>query len=213
MHYINGLEFTSQKKLKQYVRDIVDNKIGKSNSIKNDAPQYFQLFLDLFKRHTEYPDKFNGLIDIKIQYNPKYINQLEVIIIKDNGDEDDVSVFNNCISGKSKDNLTIAMRNSIIPQILKFKNNNSLICQKCRSNRDPEVDHYQPQFIDLKKDFIKICTEPIPTEFDQNKSHSKIFNTNDATFEKLWVRYHKKNAQLRILCKKCNSSRPKSKNK
>ena len=69
---------------------------------------------NLFKRHSDYPEKFNGLTDIKIRSNPVYKRQLETIMVKNNGDEDDFSVLNICITGKPKDNLTIAMRNSII---------------------------------------------------------------------------------------------------
>lgn len=203
-------DFTTQKQLKDHVRNTI-NKIGECNSIKKNYPEEMELFIYLFERHSDYPEKFNGLTDIKIRYNPIYKKQLEAIIVKKNGEEDDVSIFNNCITGKPKDNLTIAMRNSISPQILQFKNTNLQICIKCKNATDIQVDHHKPQFIDLKIDFIEnIWKKKLPTNFKQNESHSKIFVEDDGEFEREWFNYHKKNATLRILCKKCNLSRKKS---
>ncbi len=198
----------NQKTLKKYVRETIDT-IGLCPSIKKLHPDKWELFIYLFERHSDYPNKFCGLIDIKIRNNPVF-NNLEVIIVKNNGDEDDVSLFNNCITGKPKDNLTIAMRNSIVPQILEFKNNSSLICVLCGSIEKIHIDHHEPQFIDLKKDFVNEWKGPIPNIFDQNNSHSKIFTSINNEFEKKWIEYHKKNATLRVLCNKCNCSREKS---
>ena len=201
----------NQKELKKYVKEVVD-RIGVCESILDYHPSNYEFFISLFERHSDYPDKFVGMIDIKIQYNPVYKKQLEVIIIKQNGQQDDVSVFKNCITGKPKDNLTIAMRNSIIPQIIKYKKDNLPICVKCGNTENIEVDHHTPQFVDLKDGYIKSVDEKIiPLEFKQNDSHSKIFENKDNKFEKDWCIYHEKNAKLRILCKKCNSTRSKSK--
>ena len=109
------------------------------SSIKEFYPEEWNEFIYLFKRHYNYPEKFNGLTDIKIRYNPLYKRQLEIIIVKNNGDEDDVSVLNNCITGKPKDNLTIAMRNSIYPQIEEFKHNSSMECLLCCNNKNIHV--------------------------------------------------------------------------
>ena len=199
----------TQKQLKQCVREKID-KIGICSSIKQFYPEEWDGFMYLFKRHSDYPEKFNGLMDIKIRYNPVYKTQLETIIVKNNGDEDDVSVLNNCITGKPKDNLTIAMRNSIYPQIEEFKNNSIMECVLCYNTKNIHIDHYKPQFIDLKTDFLSIWEGPLPNIFEANDSHSKIFNKIDNEFEKSWIDFHRTNAILRVLCKKCNLSREKS---
>ena len=142
-------ECKTQKQLKQCVREKID-KIGICSSIKQFYPEEWDGFMYLFKRHSDYPEKFNGLTDIKIRYNPVYKTQLETIIVKNNGDEDNVSVLNNCITGKPKDNLTIAMRNYIYPQIEEFKNNSIMECVLCYNTKNIHIDHYEPQFIDLK---------------------------------------------------------------
>ena len=202
-------DFKTQKQLKQCVREKID-KIGVCHSIKQYYPEEWEEFMYLFKRHSDYPEKFNGLSDIKIRYNPVYNTQLEVIIVKNNGVEDDVSILNNCITGKPKDNLTIAMRNSIYPQIKEFKNNSIMECVLCRDTKNIQIDHYEPQFIDLKTDFLNNWKGLLPNIFEQNESHSKIFINIDNEFEQSWIEFHRTNSILRVLCKKCNLSREKS---
>jgi hypothetical protein len=198
----------TQKQLKKCVREKID-EIGVCHSIKEYYPEEWNEFMYLFERHSDYPEKFNGLKDIKIRYNPVWKTQLEVIIIKNNGEEDDVSVLNNCISGKPKDNLAIAMRNSVYPQIKNFKDNSILKCVLCSDTKCIHIDHHDPQFIDLKTEFLSIWERPIPSTFEQNDSHSKIFANTDNKFEKSWIEFHRTNAILRVLCKKCNLSRKK----
>ena len=198
----------TQKQLKCEVRKTID-EIGVCNSIKKYHPEKWDFFRALFERHSSYPEKFNGLTDIKINYNPVFKNQLETLIVKQNGEEDDVSVLKNCITGKPKDNLTIAMRNAILPQIFKFRNTNVKVCKLCKSTKNIQVDHHEPQFTDIKTNFIEnIWKEKLPNKFKPNDSHSKVFIKDDSNFNKEWFDYHEQNALLRILCKKCNSTRP-----
>ena len=68
------------------------------SSIKQFYPEEWMDLCNLFKRHSDYPEKFNGLTDIKIRYNPVYKRQLETIMVKNNGDEADFSVLNICIT-------------------------------------------------------------------------------------------------------------------
>ena len=209
------LDDLTQKQLSQYVRKILD-KIGLCNSIINSYPELWEVFMYLFKRHSNYPEKFNRLTDIKIRYNPVHKTQLETIIVKNNGDEDDVSIMNRCITRKPKDNLTIAMRNSIKPQteefkIKEFKNNSIMKCVLCHDTKEIETDHYKPQFKDLKTNFLNIWKNLLPNIFESGKNNSKIFKKKDNEFEKNWIEFHRENAILRLLCKKCNSSRKKSK--
>ena len=124
---------------------------------------------------------------------------MEAIIVKNNGDGDHVSVLDNCITGKLKDNLTIAMRNTIYPQTEEFKNNSIMECVICFNTKNIPTDHYEPQFIDLKTEFLSIWNGPLPNIFEANDSHSKIFNNIDNEFEKSWIEFHRTNG---ILCKK-----------
>ncbi len=198
----------NKTQLKVFVRQEIDN-IGVCPSIKlNRSTEIYDMFLWLFERHSDYPNKFYGMTDIFIKHNEQYINQLEVHIKKEDGSTDDVSVMKNCITGIPKDNLYIAMRNSIIPQIIKFKYENEPVCSICKNTEKLEVDHTELDFIELYANFKKTQSY-IPTSFDNNLLHSKIFKKEDIEFENKWNLYHQTNAKLQILCKLCNTSKPK----
>ena len=209
-------QFKTQSSLKKYFREIID-RIGVCEKIKTEHPEEFLDFCQVFRRHSEYPDKFFGLVDIKINYNHVFKNQLVVYIIKNNGDVDDiddVSVLNNCITGKPKDNLKIAMRVSIQPQIDEYKNNNLIRqCELCDMNDRIEIDHHSEKmpFAKLYVDFMEINKFPIPTLFNDTKSHMKCFKELDYKFQESWIQYHKEKAILRMLCRSCNGSQKKYK--
>jgi hypothetical protein len=205
------VQFKTQISLKKYFREVI-NKIGICNSLKINHPEYFLDFCEVFKRHSEYPTKFIGFVDIKIDYNPEFTNQFVVYIIKNNGEIDNVSVLNNCITGKPKDNLKIAMRVSIQPQIDEFKNNNCIrVCELCGEHDRIEIDHHSEKspFAKIYNDFMNINTIEIPNTFDETKSCMKCFIEKDNIFKENWAKYHKENAILRMLCSICNNSQPK----
>jgi len=202
-------EYKTQSSLKKHVREMV-YQIGICDSVKEKYPQEFLDFCELFKRHPDYPDKFIGFVDIKINKSTVF-NDLVVYIIK-NGEIDDVSVMNKCITGKPKDNLKIAMRVSIQPQIDDYKKNIYIKkCELCGEIDKIEIDHHSEiaPFAKLYSDFMALNTLPIPTSFNNTKSHMKCFKELDYTFEETWIQYHKEHAILRMLCRRCNSSRPK----
>jgi len=206
-------QFKSQKTLKHHFREII-NKIGVCDSVKTKYPSEYLDLCEVFKRHSDYPEKFIGFVDIKIDYNPIFINQLEVSIIKNDMTIDDVSVLNNCITGKPKDNLKIAMRVCIQAQIDEYKNKNPIkVCELCGEHDRIEIDHHSEKspFAKLYIDFMDNNKIPIPTSFNDTKSHMKCFKELDCDFENNWTKYHKENAILRMLCKTCNNSQPKYK--
>ena len=203
-------QFNTQESLKKHFREII-NRIGVCDSVRSTHSSEFLDFCEVFKRHSDYPNKFIGFIDIKIDYNPEFKNQLVVYIKKDNGTIDNVSVLNNCITGKPRDNLKVAMRVSIQPQIDDYKNNNYIkVCELCQGHNRIEIDHHSDKapFAKLYSCFMEINKLPIPTEFDDTKSHMKCFKKTDYNFEEQWIQYHKENAILRMLCRRCNSSQP-----
>lgn len=201
----------TQTQIKKYTQKQIQ-KIGICNDIKTEHYDFYDFCTNfLFPRHYNYPLKFIDLHNIGIRKN-KVFKNFEVYIIKNDGTIEDVSVLKHCITGKNNDKLTQALRNSIYPQILDFKNScKSLACVICGSYTDPHIDHCKPQFIELKNYFISNIKEKIPTEFDNNTFNGKIFRKEDELFEKKWNEYHAKNATLRVLCKKCNLSRKKAK--
>ena len=199
-------QFKTQPSLRKHFREIID-RIGICDSLKLKYPLEFLDFCELFKRHSDYPGKFIGFVDIKINYNPVYKNQLVVYIIN-------VSVMGNCITGRSKDNLKIAMRVSIQPQIDDYRNNTYIkVCELCGEHDRIEIDHHSDKmpFAKLCVDFMDTNTLPIPISFDDTKSHMKCFKKLDFNFEEKWIQFHKDFAILRMLCRTCNGSQPKCK--
>lgn len=205
--------YKTQKELKTYTRKVVDD-IKECESIKNSHPEQYDFFMWLFERHPDYPEKFNKIVDIQIRYNPSFSTQLECVIINSDGSKQSVSVLKTCITGKKKDPLDCAMRSAIRPQISEFKKsrkkNNTLICDICGIDNTIHIDHKEPQFTDLKQDFLVNCKEKIPSNFKQDKGNIKVFIDDDKKFKENWVIHHKKYARLRPLCKKHNLSRKKS---
>ena len=207
-------QYKSQKSLKEYFRQVI-NEIDVCDSVKTNHLDKYLDFCEVFKRHPKYPDKFFNLVDVKIDHNPIYKNQLVVYIIKDNGEIDDVSVLNTCITGKNKNNLLVAMRVAIQPQIDEYRLKNKIkVCEKCGSTDRIEIDHHNEKipFCKLEKDFININKIKIPTDFENTEGHLKCFKDEDTMFKEEWIKYHKENAILRMLCRKCNEYRPFIKN-
>ena len=198
--------YKTQKSLKEYIKNII-NEIGICSSIKNNYSQYYNIFIELFNRHPN-PEKMINMCDIQIKSNPLY-KHLELHIVYNNGKTDDIS-YNVCINTKYKNYIKMAMRVSIIPQILEYKNNSIRKCVNCNSNQDLEVDHII-WFEKIYDDFMKNNKIKIPTKFNNTDGHLKCFMSDDIMFEKSWNLYHNANAQLRVLCSNCNKKRDKYK--
>jgi hypothetical protein len=196
----------TQKQLHAYAKEQL-NEIGECHSIKTSHPSKWDMFLFYFKRHPNYPEKFEGLTDIRIGRNADPPHYLEVNLIKENGDTESCSLLRACISGKKKNKIAEAMRQAIYPQILTFKKQNIQRCVECDSWDNPQVDHHEPQFAELKANFLKDHTPP--TAFGETKAYKTIFLPKDRDFENKWSEYHETHATLRILCRKCNLARPK----
>jgi hypothetical protein len=204
----------TKEQLKQCVFKKI-HEIGICTSIKQFYPEEWDGFVYLFKRHPNYPEKFDGMVDIKIRSNPNYKN-LETIIVKNNGEEDAVSLYK-CISRKAdsiNDKLYKAMRNSIDPQTKEFKKNSIMKCALCHTTTaNMHTDHHEPQFLDLVTTFLENWKDESPITFNQHESNSKIFTKTDKEFEQQWIEFHRKNAILRVLCKECNLKRKKPQRK
>ena len=161
-------------------------------------------FLELFKCHPEYPKKIENIIDLIIVRNKLNYNYLELNIKRINGDIEDISYIACCRNQRDKQQyLKQAMRFAISEQIQKYRDNNELICEICKSSDKIEIDHFNIKFRDLFSNFIQ-DRKDIPTTFDDNFYNAPMFQEKDISFKQEWHDYHLKNALLRCLCKKCN---------
>ena len=198
--------FKNKKEVEQYTKDTIQ-RISVCNDIKEKHPESFEFFVKyLFPKHPSFPKKFKYMSNIGIRRNPVF-NQLELVIIRNNNTTDNVS-WRKCL-GKKVNPLNAAMRNAVSSQILDFKySQDDLTCRLCGKYDSPHVDHKDPKFRDLTKNFLTSLNGviPIPKQFRDNKFNGKIFKESDSAFEKLWQEYHQEHSKLQILCWKCNIS-------
>lgn len=216
-----GKKYKTQGEFQNYVKKIIYEDIGKCDDVKNTYPLEYNILVKILERHPNFTSKSENMCNIKIVCDELNINALKTIIVKEDGDEIDIS-WRCAISGKSKTpkyELISAMRSSIEEQIFQFKieNKTKMFCVLCNSCKDLQIDHNDEvgsAFDELVFNFIKENNK-IPTKFgDTNdNTHRRCFLEIDKEFENKWCNYHRQNSKLRVLCKNCNISRPKTKNK
>tara|TARA_Y100000590_G_C15531696_1_gene943434 strand:- start:140 stop:820 length:681 start_codon:yes stop_codon:yes gene_type:complete len=207
--------YKSKKDFKEYANELIYKKIGICENIKSNI--YYDELLDLLKRHPNYKTKTEYMINLAIRRGQLNKSSLAVWIIQsDNKPDEDISWAKNCINSKNnskQSELNSALRSSIQQQIMSFKNNTLHKCVNCNINAD-HVDHIN-HFELLTDMFLKKYNKNlIPSDFDNmtDSSGRRCFKPKDSIFEKEWQKFHKDNAKLRILCQKCNLTRPKFKN-
>lgn len=210
-------KFKTKKALEEYTRGIV-NSIGECDKVSDEHMEFFEW---LFKRHHDYENK-KGYDYIYITPNIVKPGSFNIMCSYSDKDDDAIS-WNQCVKNKpntpenkkksDKERLVTAMRNSINYQILDFKTKNpNKVCEFCKSTKDMNVDHSEPQFLDIKNEFLVTKSE-VPTEFDGDEHYRSCFKFKDAEFGQEWNKFHKEKANLRWLCGDCNRRRKKSKKK
>jgi hypothetical protein len=200
--------FSSKKELENYIRGIIKT-IGLCESVKAHNIEYYNFFIDLFRRHPNYPEKIYGIIDIIITENKVNSTYLELNMLKEHNIVEDIS-WRKCISGAERDNFKSALRIAIQDQIDCFRNNNSKKCELCNIEEDIEyhVDHIN-HFEEIVYEFLQNTKFSKPTIFRSIYDNRKAFMEIDKEYENMWKIFHKSKAQLRILCRSCNLKRPK----
>lgn len=188
--------------------------------LKDAYPEKYKQVCSMIKRHPKYnTERFRNIINIQVRLN--LTNHLEFCVVK----TDDIRSFSlkNCCNKTiftpeqlEKDKLNNAMRTTIYPQILNFKNNEpSPMCEECKNLflfHDLQVDHKKPvTFKNLKNAFLKhewkgsIPTKFIKTgELNNDNSQFDAFLEEDKDFENAWYKFHEDNKVLRLLCVPCH---------
>jgi len=198
---INNIFFKNKSQLTNYTRNLI-NKLGIGNITKDS--EYFYFFDELIKRHNEYELKKGlGIESFIIKQNIMNKKAFELNIVRIDNSIVDISYIH-CCNLRNNNELMRAMRYSVRKQILKFRNKSNLICNICDSNNcEFHIDHVKP-FCILSKEFLQNKSN-IPNNFiDCKKTNNPKFKEEDYQFKKEWNRFHKKNADLQVLCSKCN---------
>lgn len=204
-------EFSTTDELRDFVVRLIHDT-GVCKSLRNEKPEIYHFFRDLFQRHPEGARKGVALIqDISIRKFPKargpnlLVNDHQFWIIKSDGTEDSIS-WSSCVKGAANPvgkKLNWAFRQAIEDQIKEFRiAHRADPCEFCGTRQELTVDHIT-KFRQLKDDFLALHPTH-PTEFGKNELAQEIFRPEDAEYCQLWKEYHKTNATLRILCKPCN---------
>lgn len=202
--------FTSKSELKAYEKATMA-QLPITNSLKTTTtPEIFQFYRDLVDRHPDASRKLaGGVIDFKIAPSVRNVRAKELQVVHNDGTCSSIS-RDTCIKQISDSNYTrlrASQRTAINTQISEFRSGRTC-CEHCKQSALGvlgEVDHIK-SFDELAREF---CTNriDIPTNFGKNAgTNQHCFLEADSIFSEEWQAYHKKNAELRLLCISCHKS-------
>jgi hypothetical protein len=215
---------SSIEKKKKYIRNILNKikeEIGTEITIKTHNSIYFDFLNDLMDKHSGKEEKLKGrkIKDFKIKDHTKQIGAIELHIIYENDETDPVSWVQCCGGKKSstKENFIAALRVCIEPQIKEFRKNLKVFtCWSCGCDltfTGYEVDHVNPQFAILVKEFVNKNNIIMPTHYDKEPILNRCtFKEEDKDLSSLFYEYHK-SAELKQSCFDCNRTRSKYRSK
>lgn len=202
-HYLplSGLFFSSQDKLKKYVKTECELY---TDELIDDKHVLHNLLVDMFNRH---PDKdVNEDKDIHFKLitssnrSPSFVGEEPLTRTEsfrayyktcDMKRWRSFSLLKRCVSGRNETTYTVErvmFRKLIQEQINEYRKRVPYCCCKCNYNNLLDVDHIVP-FCCLITDFIK--------------EHGKCDFENPEYSEK-WMKFHKQKAELQLLCQSCH---------
>ncbi len=206
-------EFGSKTALSKYIIK-TKNDIGLCSSLKNNHYEFYLFMIELFYRHPNSDIKMENMIDISIEKN--VYKHLAFYIQKSDGTNMDIGI-KTCVDGKGMTNLAkfkASCRTCIEPQIENFriKKLNMNICRLCNKKIiKAHIDHKEPSFQNIFKNFIDDNSFEIPSIYDDEILTEKCkFRTEEKVIEQAFQIYHKEIAVLEKICAKCNLSKGKN---
>ena len=211
MIHICKLGFSSQEKLRSYIKELLI-RIGENSSVK--ATEYYQFLYEFCSRHPD-KNKMIGVIDIRIVSEYDHYRLYLVKAEGVNPTVEDISI-KKCISGRDNtpnENFNLALRLSVLPQIIAFKQTADLSrCVLCKiafseAGKVIHIDHFKPQFHTIVSQFKEKFNPILPVEYLKGQNGYLGFVGDDKLTEKEFVLYHATVATFRVLCKDCNCSR------
>jgi hypothetical protein len=165
---------------------------------------------DLIKKHPNY-DKWNVQEDVEFKIDIGEYGEKKYLM--KNGNEWQSFSYIKCIKSGSKENniksnVMRAARNAINDQIMEYRENNKendlykcSTCCKYFKNIDVDHDFKELTFKTMFNNFMSIKKK-------EYQSFKLIKNTNGSFFNSIdcneWCNYHKNQAILRLLCRKCH---------
>jgi len=189
---------------------------------ENEAllPDDFSFMFDVLKNHPDFKQKMgSGIACMRVRQNPVYTNTRGFWIERTDGSGTDFSYLECLKATPHAKRFINACRAAIEPDIQLFKaeffNSHRFETPRCPYTGEPlkfvgsHVDHKAPRtFQWLTEAFINLHSIPV----DDIKINGKaVDNTYQDTFddqglERLWVEFHKRNAELQVVSAKANLS-------
>lgn len=206
---VNQIEFKSKLALETYVRELLFSvRKDLYGTFEIDDKDKFEFMLELFRRHPDYAEKAgNGIEKIFVMGNELNRNAPHVIILRKDNTSIDIS-WKICVAGIGRNIKSIQleiMRESIVKQIMEFRNTTVNICNLCKVNADKyDIDHYEVEFKELASKFMNENT--LPSKFKE-QAFGHAFHDDDLELEQKWQQYHLHNAKLQKLCKSCHKKK------
>ncbi len=201
------LSFPSKKEAKIHIKNIIMSY--KNGCIISDRTHH-ETLLSLQCLHHERPrDKS----EIKCFVSQRALNGgPQLLVVLHSGITDCIS-WNTCITGHKntpEQNMIAAMRTAIVPDTMAAKQGLENKCAGCGDINNLEIDHKNPIFIHIVKEFLEIYTEygVAPEFYDEiPRTHQIVFQEKDAGLKNAWVSHHRSRATYQILCRPCNSKK------
>jgi len=202
-----------------YFKNLRD-RIGPCESVKTKYPVKYNKFINLFREHPRTSEKMSGMIDLKIEHDPRWNRKnlsgrgYQLSIVKSDGSTETIGLPK-CIRGppSTEAQFKKAMRHSVDDDILNYKFSefsakgtwgNCPGCGKGFTETTTQIDHIDP-FSLLLENFLKEHPDPKPQEFDKDPiKKTPKFKPENREYENKWVLYHRDHATLRFLCGVCN---------
>ena len=204
---VGGIQFKTKKELKEYTKSLLHTK-GICRIDKTDKD--YEFFYDLYLRKPSHKKYISSIISFEINQNPIHKNKIDNLSVIDINNKKYVISWNDCCDGLDKNNgdkLREACRTSIHYQIKETWCNSikCFTCGKIKTNEEKfEIDHYTNEFCKIYDNFIKQNKLKIPDDFHSNSTSQYSFKYENKDFQKSFEEFHKKEADLELLCYDCH---------
>ena len=125
-----------------------------------------------------------------------------------------VTCFPGGSESSSKEKIQRAFRSEIEKQTKDFRTLNPDVCMECKQNAvglDLQVDHKDPSFKELTKQFIKkhdYSEEYLKTQIDDHMG-AELWRIVNEELACRWRVFHKEKASLQVLCVLCHAEKTK----
>ena len=196
-----------EEEIRSFLQTIVHRTITQEDTIT------FQSLLQIMGAQSQWEHKLDRIVAFRVTRRRKYKSLLLQLKVVRCNRWLTVSWKKGVMrKRKEPDPLKVAMRNAISRQSSAWGKAHWIgrCCAQCEGTELLQVDHMDPQFAKIRKEFVSSFPEEyeFPTEFKPSKRGPR-FLPNDVKFTRLWQKYHDDNARYQWLCRECNCKKPK----